>query len=429
MPSTFDDLYQTYPTAVQTSLVSNALFARYDPQARFIAAGQYSGSTVIWDLDTRAIVRVLDGHVKAVTSIDWSRNSRFVLTSSRDWTMIVWDLASPIDPPQRHQTVYFDGVVLSGEFHPHNSRIMLAIMMTGEVFLVDTRDGMSNRTEIWESVDEPTPISCARFHPSGKLIFAGTTSGHILVFNTRTKHMIARHRISGASLIRHIEFGKAGRQLLTNSSDRTIRLFNLPSYANMASEGDEYIEQELEPAFKFHDPINKISWNDITCSPDGHWVAGGAADTMGHKIYIWDPTADGRFVTALDGGRETLSCLHWHPTASAMVSTTKVGNILVWHVPRQENWGAFAGGFEEVNENVEYEEKEDEFDLEDEDQLAQRKERQEEEDVDIDDQDPSDDEKPSVYLDHEDDDLAWAKQDGEQDVAEWRLQIRIVEEY
>ena len=42
---------------------------------------------------------------------------------------------------------------------------------------------------------------------------------------------------------------------------------------------------------------------------------------------------------------------------------TKQGNILIWHCPHPERWGAFAGGFEEVDENVEYEEKEDEFDI------------------------------------------------------------------
>ena len=36
---------------------------------------------------------------------------------------------------------------------------------------------------------------------------------------------------------------------------------------------------------------------------------------------------------------------------------------MIWHAPTQERWGAFAGGFEEVDENVEYEEHEDEFDI------------------------------------------------------------------
>ena len=53
----------------------------------------------------------------------------------------------------------------------------------------------------------------------------------------------------------------------------------------------------------------------------------------------------------------------WHPSKPAIVSTTNHGNILIWHCPSPERWGAFAGGFEEVDENVEYEEREDEFDI------------------------------------------------------------------
>jgi len=46
-----------------------------------------------------------------------------------------------------------------------------------------------------------------------------------------------------------------------------------------------------------------------------------------------------------------------------MASTTRKGTIIIWHHPTPERWGAFAGGFEEVDENVEYEEREDEFDI------------------------------------------------------------------
>ena len=46
-----------------------------------------------------------------------------------------------------------------------------------------------------------------------------------------------------------------------------------------------------------------------------------------------------------------------------IASTTNQGTVLVWHYPTPERWGAFAGGFEEVDENVVYEEREDEFDI------------------------------------------------------------------
>lgn len=59
-----------YPTAVLAALPSGASFARFDPSGRWVAGGRPDGLALVWALDTRAIVRYLDGHVKAVTSIE-----------------------------------------------------------------------------------------------------------------------------------------------------------------------------------------------------------------------------------------------------------------------------------------------------------------------------------------------------------------------
>lgn len=76
-----------------------------------------------------------------------------------------------------------------------------------------------------------TVFSAARFDPSGKHVFLGTTLGFVLVFNSRTKtvryihmawsvtdkahtlaQMVARHKIlGGTSAIRGFEFTANGR--------------------------------------------------------------------------------------------------------------------------------------------------------------------------------------------------------------------------
>ena len=66
---------------------------------------------------------------------------------------------------------------------------------------------------------------------------------------------------------------------------------------------------------------------------------------------------------ALSSNLVQLTAMWWHPSEPCIASTTKQGDILVWHCPTTERWGAFAGGFEEVDENVEYDEREDEFDI------------------------------------------------------------------
>jgi COMPASS component SWD1 len=160
-------------------------------------------------------------------------------------------------------------------------------------------------------------MTVARFDPTGKNIFVGTASGYLLIFNARTKVMIARHKITGAGTMKGLDFGKDGRRLVTNSSDRTLRQFTLPKYGDPPTESEiqsgvpfAFLDTELEPTHRFNDPINKTAWHAMCYSPDGDWLAGGAADPAGHKIYIWDISNDGQFASALDGGREPLIYLH-----------------------------------------------------------------------------------------------------------------------
>ena len=71
-----------------------------------------------------------------------------------------------------------------------------------------------------------------------------------------------------------MSFFPASSRLVTNSSDRTLRQFNLPTYPS-PSPGREFLEQELEPTRRFNDPINKTAWHAMSYSPDGEWLAGG----------------------------------------------------------------------------------------------------------------------------------------------------------
>ena len=86
-------------------------------------------------------------------SVNWSRNNRYLVSSSLDSTVIVWDLSvlnhpelNPQIPIQssstaRVQTLRFDAPVASAQFHPRNSRIVLATLTCNEVVLVDLRPG------------------------------------------------------------------------------------------------------------------------------------------------------------------------------------------------------------------------------------------------------------------------------------------------
>lgn len=103
--------------------------------------------------------------VSLLTGSSWSRNSRYLLTSSKDWNVLIWDLAAVCDPPQRYATVRFDAPVVSASFHPKNSQIILVLLATGEAYVCDTRKQHRSRIELLETIiddgeDEEGPIRC-----------------------------------------------------------------------------------------------------------------------------------------------------------------------------------------------------------------------------------------------------------------------------
>ena len=73
-------------------------------------------------------------------SCSWSRNSRYLLSSSRDWNIIIWDILTG----DRRNCIRFDAPVLSASLHPRNSKLVLAILQN-EAVLVDLRDETEGR--------------------------------------------------------------------------------------------------------------------------------------------------------------------------------------------------------------------------------------------------------------------------------------------
>ncbi|PWN90234.1 WD40 repeat-like protein [Acaromyces ingoldii] len=374
---------------------------------QYLASGRSDGYVAIWDIETKGLVRWLEGHVKTVTSVNWSKYNRYLASSSLDWNVIVWDLAKGAG--ERKRTLRFDTAVLSARFCPTDSRILLVVLESQQAFLVDLRkrrrrrrasngaapaepsspsplqgDDAEVRTELGldayqtDAQAAPSSIISAIFSPDGSKVFAGTSKGDILVLDRDTGRLLHKMGASGASGVKELAFDRLGRTLVANSNDRAIRLFSV--MVNRQS-GDRD-EISMTPLFRFQDQVNRTPWIGIGFSGDGEYVFGGAAHKISHDIYIWDRSV-GALDKVLRGPRDALIAVDWHPNRAILASVSHTGTVNLWFTPPTEIWSAFAPGFEELEENVEYEEREDEFDLEDEDEVTRRKQDEEEADVDI----------------------------------------------
>lgn len=115
-----DPFAQDFPDTVETSLDSLAVMTRFNPSGLFagqyLAVGRLDGCVTILDFETKRTIKLLLGHVKPITSLSWSKRSRYLLSSSRDWNVIIWDLFTG----ERRETIRFDAPVTSAQFHPNN---------------------------------------------------------------------------------------------------------------------------------------------------------------------------------------------------------------------------------------------------------------------------------------------------------------------
>ncbi|KAK4056681.1 chromatin binding protein [Microbotryomycetes sp. JL221] len=405
---------QSFPEHFDSSIDAGAICARFNPRGKFaghlLAVGKDNGVVTVLDFETKGVIKVLEGHVRPITAVCWSRNSRYLLTASKDWNVIVWDLSrQAVDSSrgERKHTIRFDGPILSAHFHPRNSK-MLIVTLQGHshAIFVDLRESTKGRWNLEapnededaddEEVDSRNVDSAtvARFNHTGDLVYVGTSTGYINIFDVQTKDFLWSESTGSPSAIKHMEFDKTGRTLITNSNDRFLRVFPLtsePPEIDSEFEATETIEPppprpNRVPYFaiehKFQDLIGRTNFNGCGFSRDGDYIIAGAGHKATHNVYMWDRDTGG-LVKILEGPKDPLEDLEWHPTKPLLVSVSSLGFIHIWTTVVTENWSAYAPGFEELDENIEYEEKEDEFDIEDESVKKKRKENEQDKPIDI----------------------------------------------
>ncbi|KAG2442313.1 hypothetical protein HXX76_002399 [Chlamydomonas incerta] len=111
----------------------------------------------------------------------------------------------------------------------------------------------------------------------------------------------------------------------------------------------------------FQNAVERTPWRTAAFSADSEHVVGATAARSQLLLYIWNRPL-GNMERILEGPREGVLQLAWHPLRSLLLSCAGTGRIYIWAKVHAENWSAFAPDFKELDENTEYVEREDEFD-------------------------------------------------------------------
>jgi COMPASS component SWD1 len=335
------------------------------------------------------VARKLKGHTagRTVQSLSWEKSGRYLLSSSIDWKVILWDLQDG----SRVRVCNLGAPVYIAELHPQNYLSCVAALYEYRPVLADFADKTKSKQQPLPNLPKRAPhevdgnekadakhfTTVAAFTPTGSHIITGTTKGWLNVICTATRETIYSTRLCSKPILL-IRLSSSGRDLLVNASDTIIRTIKLPDLASPNLDPDNI---NLEVEHKFQDVVNRLSWNHVAFSSNADYVM--ASTLMNHDIYIWE-RGHGSLVKILEGPKEELGAVEWHPQRPLVAATgVESGRIYVWGINMPQRWSALAPDFVEVEENVEYIEGEDEFDIRPAEELQQRRLDQEDEDVDV----------------------------------------------
>lgn len=342
-------------TLTETLSYGYSTYVEFNEKGDYLASGLADGTIVIIDAETNNSSVILRGHTRAITQLSWSKCGRYLLSASRDWKVNLWDLSTQ----KVVRTVSFESPAWNCVMVPgHIYQFVAALFDDDPVFVDFENEPVITRlqTEAVSDLVDSAKLR-ARKHltltasitPDGSHVVCGTNRGWMNVIDIATLKTAYSVKVCDAN-IKGIEIAPNGHRLIVNAGDRMLRQYAI-------QEGYKSVEIEQ----KYQDVVNRIQYNSIKFNHDSEYVC---ASTLGssHDIYIWE-TRMGSLVKVLEGSNEELLQVDWNYRRCAIVSTgMDTGMIYLWEVIAPQKWSNLAPDFEEIEENIDYEEKEDEFD-------------------------------------------------------------------
>jgi len=198
--------------------------------------------------------------------------------------------------------VKFEAAVYLAEIHPHNHNLFVCSLFEDHPYLVDITNPVpikhmlpSQPLDVEKDVKSLTMVTI--FSINGNHIIAGTSKGYINIIETATRKIIHSTKLT-PGLITLLRLTPNGRQMLVNSTDRAIRVVDMPdlsivraidSIPDLEQQQTDSIEDpdldadpdhptnginpatlpeniHLQVTNKFQDLVNRQQWNDCAFS-------------------------------------------------------------------------------------------------------------------------------------------------------------------
>jgi WD40 repeat protein len=278
-----------------------------------------SGDAILSSLTTLEVPpQELKGHTSDLWGVDFSPDGKYVVTSSNDKTVRLWDLATG-------ETIRI--------FSGHTAEVWDVVFSPDGKYLLT---GSADQTaRLWDAMNGETvqvfsghigSVDAVAFSPDGKyVVTTGSTDKTARLWNIasgKTMHIFVGH----SDLVIRVAYSPDGKYMLTASVDGTVRLWDPAA----GSEVRVFDHPSVPGAIAF--------------SPDGKYIATGCED---NKVRMWDVN-NGELVREFMGHEGFVQGVRFSPNGRFLLTGSADKTVRLWDLSTGQPLRVFGGHADDV---------------------------------------------------------------------------------
>ncbi|MFC1714746.1 caspase family protein [Candidatus Poribacteria bacterium] len=285
----------------------------FSPDGRYILSGSNGTTAKLWEVATGREVRSFSGHQHHVWSVAFSPDGHHVLSGSWDGWLNLWEVST--------------GQVTQFPYTPNGVR-SVAFSSDGYYALSGSVDGsirlwnVSTKQEIRSFSGHTGRVNSVAFSPDDRFALSGSDDKTMKYWHVSTGKERRSFSVRGRKApVNSVAFSSDGRYALADLDGRTLKLWNLFNGREVRS---------------FSGRTNLV--NSVAFSPDGSYVIAGCGDGT---LKRWE-TGTGRKIYTLGHGSSVLS-VAFSPDGLYAISGAEDGTLKLWDMSKGREVRSFSG--------------------------------------------------------------------------------------
>ncbi|KAE8367606.1 WD40-repeat-containing domain protein [Aspergillus caelatus] len=316
---------------------------KFSPSGRFFAVGvgrrlqfwntpSTPGADNNGELDFAPFVlhRDLAGHFDVIQHLEWSHDSRFILTASKDLTARVWSL----DPEEGFEPTTLAGhrQGVKAAFFSADQESIYTVSQDGALFRWEyvtkkDPDTMEDVAEArWRIVKKDffmqndAKVNCTAFHAPTNLLVVGFSNGLFGLYDLPEFNMIHLLSVSQSN-IDYVTVNKSGEWLAFGSSKH----------------GQLLVWEWQSESYILKQQGHLESMGSLVYSPDGQKIVTTSDDG---KVKVWDVKSGFCVVTFTEHSSAVTAC-QFAKKGSVLFTASLDGSVRAWDLIRYRNFRTF----------------------------------------------------------------------------------------